>query len=126
MLPSHPSIEELSQRFNSQFTDKISNVRMTLQGDLNDGNSLVMSSVDSAFEGVPLKELRTVNTATVESMINKSISKFCELDPLPTWLLKECIAELVPVITSIIDASIKHSNVHTHFKIAHMIGLFLT
>ena len=43
-----------------------------------------MSSVDSALEGVSLKELHTVDTATVESVINKSVSKFCELDLLPT------------------------------------------
>ena len=41
-------------------------------------------------------------------------------DPLPTWLLKECIAESVPVNTSIINASIKHSYVPIHFKIAYI------
>ena len=60
------------------------------------------------------------DTATVESIINKSVSNFCELELLPPWLLKECIAELVPVITSILYASIKHSYVPTHFKIAHI------
>ena len=47
--------------------------------DLNDGNSLVMSSVDNYFEGVPLNELCTVYIATVEIIINKSVRKFCEL-----------------------------------------------
>ena len=57
------------------FTDKISNIRITLQAGLGYDN-LVMSSVDIAFEGVPLKGLRTVDTATTESIINKSVNKF--------------------------------------------------
>ena len=32
-----------------------------------------------------------------------------ELDPLPTWLLKECIAELVPHITDIVKVSLRES-----------------
>ena len=67
------------QRFNSQFTDKISNIRTTLQADLNDGNSFVKSSVDSAFEDVPLKELCTMDTATVESIINKLVKNFVNM-----------------------------------------------
>ena len=42
--------------------------------------------------------------------INKlSPVKLCELDPLPTWLLKECIAELVPLITDIVNMSLRKS-----------------
>ena len=47
VLPSRTCRKE---RFNSRFTDKISNIRMTLQAGLSDGNSLVMSLVDSAFD----------------------------------------------------------------------------
>ena len=56
----------------------------------------------------------------MEAVITKSASKFCELDPLPTWLLKECIVELAPVITSIINASIRNSCVPSSFKVAHI------
>ena len=30
----------------------------------------------------------------------------CELDPLPTWLLKECKAELIPLIIDIVNMSL--------------------
>ena len=56
-----------------------------------------------------LMELRTVDTATVESSINKhQLMNFVNLTFLPVWLLKECIAELVPLIAYIIDKSIKY------------------
>ena len=37
--------------------------------------------------------------AVILNIIKLSPVKSCELDPLPTLLLKECIAELVPHIT---------------------------
>ena len=54
---------------------------------------------DSRGDVVYLKELCAVNIATIESIINKSVSKSCEIDILPTWLLEEYITDLVPAIT---------------------------
>ena len=42
--------------------------------------------------------------------------KTCELDPIPTWLLKQCSSELVPLITTIINASLTKSVVPPDFK----------
>ena len=43
------------------------------------------------------------------NIIKLSPIKLCELDPLPTWLLKECKAELVPHITDIVNMSLRES-----------------
>ena len=40
--------------------------------------------------------------AEIWNIIKLSPVKSCELDPLPTWLLKGCKAELVPLITAIV------------------------
>ena len=34
-------------------------------------------------------------------------NKSCELDPLPTWLLKQCTEEFLPLISTIINDSIE-------------------
>ena len=39
---------------------------------------------------------------------------------MPPWLLKECVTDLAPAITSIINASIKLSHVPSSFKVAHI------
>ena len=48
--------------------------------------------------------------ATVEEVrliIKNSPTKSCELDPLPTRLLKECLEDLLPVIVNIINRSLE-------------------
>ena len=52
----------------------------------------------------------------VTQLIHKVPSKSSELDPLPTHLLKQCLAELTPVITRSINASLSNAVVPTDFK----------
>ena len=49
---------------------------------------------------------------TIKSMANKS----CSLDPIPTWLLKQCLTELVPVITAIINSTFQSGNIPSDLK----------
>ena len=51
------------------------------------------------------------NTAEVKSTVLQSASNSCELDPLPTCLLKEYITEISTVLTFIIYASLSISKV---------------
>ena len=34
--------------------------------------------------------------------------KSCESDPIPTWLLKNCLNELIPIVTLIINLSLQN------------------
>ena len=50
-------------------------------------------------------------------MISKSSNKQCELDPIPTWLVKELIDALAPTIRNMADASFsqeKFPDSHKH------------
>ena len=57
-------------------------------------------SVTNSFSGVPLNTFMEATEAEIRNIIYLSPVNACE--PLPTWLLKECIAELVPLITDIV------------------------
>ena len=50
----------------------------------------------------------------------KAPSKSCELDPLPSWLLKECVDELSPIVTCIANTSLSHAIVPLSLKTALM------
>ena len=58
--------------------------------------------------------------AEIWHIIKLSPVKSCELDPLPTWLLKECKAELVPLITDIVNMSLRESMIPKSLKTAHI------
>ena len=58
-------------------------------------------SVTIAFSGWTELEIR--------NMIKLSPAMSCELDSIPTWLLKECITKLVPTITGIVNMSLRDS-----------------
>ena len=46
----------------------------------------------------------------------RSSAKHCELDPLPTSLVKDCIKELAPVITKIVNLSLVQSCFPNQYK----------
>ena len=54
----------------------------------------------------PLSTFMDATEIEIRNIIKLSPAKSCELDPLPTWLLKECMAELVPTITDIVNMSL--------------------
>ena len=43
----------------------------------------------------------------VSDIIMGSSNASCQLDPIPTWLLKLCGSELIPVITKMINLSLQ-------------------
>jgi hypothetical protein len=56
---------------------------------------------DIQFVGVPLDVFDLVSVSEIRKIITKS----CELDPIPTSLLKQCLDSMLPIITEIINRS---------------------
>ena len=73
---------------------------------------------DQSFNGVPLNCFSCVTLQEIHHIILKAPSKSCKLDPLPSWLLKECVDELSPIVTSIVNASFNHAIVPLSLKTA--------
>ena len=119
-LPTHDSVPALVERFADYFTEKIKTIRKILCDTLGDGEGY-------AEEHRHVESYLTSFTPATESeisrLIRKSPSKSCELDPLPTWLLKLCLNELLPVITYIVNTSLSSSEVPPVLKLALIISL---
>ena len=81
---------------------------------------LFTESIDSSRSPSPtVQQLQNLQPATIDeirTLINKSPSKSCPLDPIPTFLLKDCLEELLPAITTIINASLNTASVPISFK----------
>lgn len=65
-----------------------------------------------------LSELAEVTKETVTKTIENSPAKHCDLDQIPTWLLKSCLPSVIKSITHIINLSMQRSTVPTQMKTA--------
>jgi len=110
-LPSLPA-EALSEQFALYFSDKISNLRSSITSDSNSTPHLprpTQSSVEfSAFTPATIEEINKV--------VQESPDKQCNLDPIPTSLLKKCIHVLAPIITLIVNLSLSTAMFPQAFK----------
>ncbi len=53
--------------------------------------------------GSVVESFLSVMIFVVKKLILKSPTKSCILDPIPAWLLKDCMNKLCPLITNIIN-----------------------
>ena len=96
--PTHASDEELAESFASHFKGKIDKIRELLS------NKPVYSPDDLV---VPeLKEFTPMSQEEVGSVISGLKSKSCELDPIPTTILKVMLPKNLPLITRIVNKSL--------------------
>ena len=61
-------------------------------------------------------EFVMLNTDEVRKLVLKSASKCCDLDPMPTQLLKQNIEIVLPTIARIINSSLLESKFTTNLK----------
>jgi len=59
-----------------------------------------------------------VDTVTVQRLIHQAANKNCELDPVPTWLVKQFAAELSPFIAVLYSASFRDGSFPSSQKLA--------
>ena len=110
VLPAHSSDKTLADIFASFFSNKkINKIRDTFStsGSFNDApDSLPPAS--NAFMPVTEDE--------VYKCISESPTKSCSLDPLPTFLLKDCLDILLSSITKLVNYSLIEGSFPNSFK----------
>jgi len=70
-----------------------------------------------------LSEFPVFSLDQIRKLITDSKSKSCSLDPIPTWLLKDCLDALLPIITEIVNLSLSSATVPEDYKKAIIIPL---
>ena len=65
----------------------------------------------------------SLSEVEINKIIKQSPSKSCDLDPLPTSLLKENMSSILPLITEIVNDSLSSGHVPEEFKVAHVTPL---
>ena len=108
-LPDLPDIDN-ANNFSKYFIEKIDKIREDLD------SKSCPDPTFSPFSKTPLSSFDPVTEDEVRKIILDSPSKHCDLDPLPTTLLKESLNCLLPSITCIINDSLLSGDVPKSFE----------
>ena len=98
MLPSSISPESLPDKFNEFFVHKIDEIRRSFDPD----RPIPTNPVE--FFGTAFAEFQLVTEDFVKTVVQEMPQKSCDLDPIPTSVLYDCLDEIIPIVTSIIKS----------------------
>jgi hypothetical protein len=117
ILPSHHDEKALADKFCEFFVGKISTIRDNLAATNNSSSdNCDTMRADIKFDGEPLRSFSPVSSDELRKIILAAPTKSCELDPLPTKLLKPCLDPVLPSITDIVNKSLSEQCVPASFK----------
>jgi exonuclease III len=89
----------------SQFKTKVENIRDESSLNLSKPSSDIIAC-DIKTHEKNMQNFQKVDVELLEKIIMSQPNKHCTLDPVPTWLLKSCVKELLNCIAHIVNSSI--------------------
>ena len=101
ILPSHNDPNILANEFSEYFCNKVKKIRDDIIIDLSKS-----PPPETLYSGDKLTTLQILTPNEVKHLIESSPTKSCDLDPIPTWLVKECMLELLPLINNYITSGV--------------------
>ena len=121
VLPSHDCATSLGNTFVDYFKNKIELIRNNLEESLNTSTDQLPST--APIHGLSLEQFKVVSESDVRKVITSSPTKPCALDPIPTWLLKQCLDQVSPVLTVIVNTSLSCADFTPELKRAFVTPL---
>ena len=115
VLPDVDCDRKLAEDFAEFFTGKVEKIRNSVKADVDSPVEELDSCVDLDKDCI-LEEFREVSEEEMKRIIKDMSDKTCDLDLIPTWLIKECVEVFVPLFTKIINASIRKGIVPELFQ----------
>ena len=113
-LPKIVPPEALPDKFCTFFHNKVVQIKESLDND-HGPRSLPTSE---PFQGEHCVAFQSVSCETVKNIIKACPPKSCHLDPIATSFVHNHIDDLVPLITTIVNASLSEGAVSSCFKVA--------
>lgn len=116
--PTVTSKDQLVNNFAVFFSEKISKMRCALSVN----SDLVVNPLpDVSRCQTEFSEFRCMNSDDVSKILVSASLKTCDLDPLPSTLMKGCLDILLPVVTRIVNMSLETATMPENFKEAMVI-----
>ena len=111
-FPSSFNLDSLPQSFATFFLDKIHKLPSSILS----GTTTSSPHLPPAFKPPELSFFHPATIAEVSALLSSSPDTSCDLDPIPTSLLKQCKSVLLPTITNIINLSLSTGVFPDQFK----------
>ena len=100
LFPPHGNKLPLANDMGSFFIKKISDLRVSL--DPTENLCSTVNRHSSSFTA-----LRRVDMDSLRKLLLRAPTKSCLLDPVPTNILKDCLEELLPILSTTINLSLE-------------------
>ena len=105
------SDSSVADMFSNYYFDKVNAIRASIQtGDIFDYESPQTTCVTF------LNDFQPVSQQIVDKIVRGSACKSCDLDPMPSHLVKMALPQLLPIITAIINKSLSTGTFPSDFK----------
>ena len=105
VLPSHEDSKQLANDFNQFYVDKVLKIRNSIPP-----VKSTLADYARPFKGEMLTELRPTTVDELRDIIKKSGIKTSMEDPMPSKLMVPALESMLPVLTKLINLSLKEGN----------------
>ena len=118
LMPSTSDITTLCHSFSTFFVNKIEKIRMKFCDPKHNVPHIPPPEIN-----FPMTSFEPATANEDKKLILSSQDKSCDLDPLPTKLLKSCLDILLTPFTNIVNLSLESSSFPDVLKVAHITPL---
>ena len=110
VLPEAGCSQELAEKFADFFSSKVEKIRTAVSGE-KDAVFSTLTHPPTVAAQCSLVDFEEISEDHLKRLVKSMADKSCDLDVIPTWLVKECIDELAPHLLRIVNLSLRCSRV---------------
>ena len=115
-LPTCDSFDALVEQFSDFFSENISKIRCEFTPSVSNVDIYTAGKSQTCL----LNAFEPAAETEIGILLKSSTVKSCELDPIPTWLLRDCAPDIIHVLTTIVNMSLRTGVMPSHLKRAHV------
>ena len=115
-LPTCDSFNALAEPFSDFFSETISKIWCEIPPSVSNADIYT----DGESQTCLLNAFEPATETEIGILLKSSPVQSCELDPIPTWLLRDCAHDIIPVLTTIVNMTLRTGVMSSHLKRAHI------
>ncbi len=103
--PPDKTQKELAESFSTTFDEKVKTIRRDLDEKVENTPDMSLLDENTTLHSSIFDNFTELSSEQVKKLVFKASNKFCELDPIPTYIIRDCWEEISPLLTKYITVS---------------------